>query len=487
MNIKNERINDQVQQLTIEIAKADYSEKVESALKKYRRTAQISGFRAGNAPMGLIRKMYEKHAIAEEVNTMMGESLYGYFRDNNLNIMLEPLPVDEKTHVDFESGEDFVFVYDYALLPEFELDLAKLPKVKSFKIVASKEEKEEYIMQLRKRHGEYISPEDIAEDDYVTVKYGEDKSGFFFVKDLSEKGSKLFIGKKKGDQFEVSFRDAFASNQALCKFLKVNDKDVDAANDYKFNVTIDLIGRVNPAELNEDFFKKAYPDGKVTSVKELEALAANEIEAQWKAETDRQFMNDAIGILLDNVKIEFPDEFVKRYILYAQKDLTEEALNEKYDEYIKSFRWQLIENKLEKEHNISVNEAEIREFVRNFFMTNYFANFNQDDIKDRLDSLVSDALKNKEDMKKVYDQLFDQKIQAVLYNGMQVEEKSGSFQDFIAEVTGEAPAKKTTAKKAAPKAKKAEPKAEKEEKVEKKETAKKPAAKKTTTKKTTKE
>lgn len=479
MNIKNERINDQVQQLTIEIAKADYSEKVESALKKYRKSAQVSGFRPGNAPMGLIRKMYEKHAIAEEVNTMMGEALYGYFRDNNLNIMLEPLPVDEKTRVDFESGEDFVFTYDYALLPEFELSLSTLPKVKSFKIVATKEEKEDYIMQLRKRHGEYISPEDIAEDDYVTVKYGEEKSGFFFVKDLSKNGAELFIGKKKGEQLEVAFRDAFASNQALCKFLKITEKDVDATNEYKFNVTIDLIGRVNPAELNEDFFKKAYPDGKVNSVKELEALAANEIEAQWKAETDRQFMNDAVGILLDNVKIEFPDEFVKRYILYAQKDMTEETLNEKYEEYIKSFRWQLIENKLEKEHNIAVTEAEIKDFVRNFFMTNYFANFNQDDIKERLDSLVNDALKNKEDMKKVYDQLFDQKIQTVLYNGMQVEEKSGSFQDFIAEVTGQAPEKKT--KKAAPKKK-----AEKEESAEAP-AAKKPAAKKTSTKKTTKE
>ena len=487
MNIKNERINDQVQELTIEIGKADYSEKVETALKKYRRTAQVPGFRPGNAPMGLIRKMYEKHCVAEEVNNMMGESLYGYLRDNKLNIMLEPLPVEEKSHVDFESGEDFVFVYEYALQPEFELNLSKLPKVKSFKIVASPEEKEEFIMQLRKRHGEYISPEEIGEDDYITVKYGEDKSGFFFTKDLNEKGAKLFIGKKKDEQFKVNFRDIFISDQLLSKFLKVKESDLEADNKYTYTVTIDLIGRVIPAELNEDFFKKAYPDGTVKTKAELEKLAAHQIEDQWKGESDRQFMNDAIGTLLENIKIDFPDDFVKRYILYVQKDLTAETLDAKYDEYIKSFKWQLIENKLEKDYNINVTQDEVKDFVRQFFIANYFGNFNPEEVKDRLDSLVADALKNKDDVKKIYDQLFDKKIQDVLYANMQKEEKSGTFHDFIAEVTGQSQEKK--AKKAAPKAKKpAAAKEVKEEKpAEKKPAAKKPAAKKPAAKKTTKE
>ncbi|MEG1556096.1 MAG: trigger factor family protein [Bacteroidales bacterium] len=55
MNIKNEKINDQIQELSIEISKDDYAEKVEAALKKQRKTAQVPGFRVGNAPMGLIK------------------------------------------------------------------------------------------------------------------------------------------------------------------------------------------------------------------------------------------------------------------------------------------------------------------------------------------------------------------------------------------------------------------------------------------------
>jgi trigger factor len=453
MNIKNEKVNGDVQELTIEINKEDYAEKVEAALKKYRRTAQVPGFRVGNAPMAMIKKMYGKSAIYDEVNNMMSQELYKYLSDNKIDIMLEPIPVEEKSKVDFDNPDNFVFVYEYALQPQFDIDFNK--QVTNFKIAASQEEIDNLINQMQRRYGEYTSPEEIGEDDYISAKI-DDKDCFFFANELNEKGRKAFIGKKLNEMVHVPLRQIFEDEKNVLKVLRITDQPLEEGNQYEYDVTISSIGRITPAELNEDFFKKAYPDGSVTTKEQMEKVCAEQIERQWKDYTDRQFMNDAIGTLLDNVNINFPDEFIKRYILLTQKDMTAEKLEEKYADYQKSFKWQLIENKLVKDNELNVTQDEVKAYVRNFFMSNYFSNFKEEDIKERLDTLVNDALKKKEDVKNIYDQLYDGKIMDVLRKNFIIVEKNGSYDDFVAFASGKEAEEKPAAKKKAPaKAKKA--------------------------------
>ena len=472
MDIQNNKTSEPVQEIIITITKEDYAENVEKALKRERRTAVVPGFRVGNAPMAIIKKHYEKHYTAEEVNRLLSDKLYGYLRDNNLKILGEPLPIEEKTSVDFDKEEPFVFAFEYALEPEVKIDFEKLPAVKSFKVTASDKEKEQFIENLRNRFGEYTTPEAIEENDSVSVKYNEDKDGFIFIKDLTAKGKKAFIGKKKDDEVKVKLKEIFADNTYLARFMKVKEEEIEEGNAYETTIKIGHIGRMVPAELNDDFFKKAYPDGSVTNEKQLNELAAKEIEAQWAQETDRYFMNNAITTLIDNVKIDLPDDFLKRFIVGSgQKDVTAENIEEKYESYRNSFRWQLLENKLVADNNITVSQDEVKAYIRDFFVRSYFANFDSEAVKEQLDKLVADAMKNHEDVKKIYDQLYDKKIMEVLHAKMKVDEATGDFEAFVASVSGKAeetaaPAKKKAAPKkpAAKKSAKAEKPAAKETK-----------------------
>ena len=439
MNITHDNAAESVQQLAIEINKADYTENVETALKKYRRTAQIPGFRVGNAPMGLIKRNYEKPLIVDEVNKMVSDSLNDYFKNNNINIMFEPMLLEEKSTADFEHKEDFVFVFEFAVQPAFELDFAALPLLKVFKIEANKEEIEDYKNQIRKRHGDYINPETIEDDDYITVKWGEDESGFFFVKDLTEKSKELFLGKKMNDVINVTFSEMFLSDENLKKFLKKSDENFDASNAGGAEVTISSIGRVNLAEMNEEFFKKAFPDGAITTVDAFEKLAAEQIELQWKQESDRKFMNDAITLFIQNVEMVMPEEFMKRYILQNNTEITEEKLNQEWKQYVESFKWQLIESKLGKEENIEVSLDDIKAHIRHFYYQNYFMQFNLADVEERLNQLVEEAMKDKKQVKQLYDQLFDQKIMQLLQLKMNVEELTGDFNEFVKFMTGKEP------------------------------------------------
>ena len=474
MNIVNNNATGAVQELRIEIVKEDYFEKIEADLKKQRRNANIPGFRQGNAPAGMIRKMYYKPLLADEINNMVGKALYDYLGENKLDIILEPIPVEEKTNVDFDNNENFEFTFEYALKPQFTLDFKKMPKVEAFKIEASKEEIDEYITRLQKRHGQYTSPENIEfEDDFISVKYGEDKNGYFNSNELNKEGQKLFKDKKVNDTLEVSFRDILENNSFLARFLKIEEKDIDANDTYTYTITINSIGRVIPAEINEEFFQKAFPNGRVNNEQEMVVAISTEIENAWREETDKFFMDKAITTLMDNATIELPDDFIKRYLLTTQQNMTSETLNAEYDNIQKSFKWQLIENFLVKEYSLSVDESEVKAYIRNFFITNYFSQFNQEDIEERLDTLVDDSFKNKKDIKQIYDTLFDKKVKEVLQSNMNLDEKSGDFKDFMAFVSGEKVEDKPKAKK------KAAPKKAEEATDEKEATAPKTTKKKT--------
>ena len=477
MNIKHENVPGQLQEVVIEINKEDYAANVEAALKRQRRNANVPGFRPGNAPMGIIKKMYEKSVIANEVDKLVTENLDKFYKDNNVKYIFEPLPVDGKSKIDFENPDGFVFAFEYALAPEVNIAFDKLPAVVDFTLTPAAEDRESYIKQLRTRHGNYIQPETVAEGDSVSAKYGDNQEGFFFVYDLTEEGQKAIIGKKKDETVTLSLRKAFANVSNLSRFLKKTEKDIEEGNDYTYDLTITHIGRMDLAELNEDFFKKAFPDGSVTSEKELNAAADKFVIDQYKPELDRQFMNDAIEMLLDNVNVELPDDFLKRYIKAVQKDMTDETLNEKFNDYKRSFQWQILENALVKDGDVEVKIDDVKGYFRQYFIDNYFGNFNLDDVKERLDELVNQAMTNKENVKSVYDLLYDKKLTELLRSKLKIEHKKGDFKafvDMIASRHGAEPKKEE--KKSAKKSVKKE---EKEEEPAKKAPAKrKPAAKK---------
>ncbi|MDR3048063.1 MAG: trigger factor family protein [Bacteroidales bacterium] len=478
MNIVNEKVTDLVQELKIEIFKEDYTQEVENELKKMRQKALVPGFRVGNVPMQMIKKMYYKSVLSEKIDGIISKQLYGYLKDNNLDIILEPLPVEAKSKIDLDQDENFIFTFEYALKSQFDINLDALPEVTYFSIKASQKEIDEYIASLRKQFGVFSTSEVIElEDDHLTVNY-DDNIGYFYINTLNDKGKKLFIGKKQNDEVEVSLRTIFKEENSIAQFLKIDAAAIDPENPYTYTITIKSIDRITPAEINEEFFEKLHAETTITNEKELQQYAASMIEKHWVEETDKHFVNNAIATLIDNVTIELPDDFVKRYLLMTQKDFTQERIEKEYDDMKKSFKWQFIENKIAHENNINVTNEEVRDYVKEYFHKLYFAAYDINEMQDYLEKLVNDALAKKEDYNRIYDNLFDIKMGKVLKTILKVDNKSGEIEDFVAFLKGEdAPEdkkkKKNTTKKAD------------ETVTAESETADKPATAKKTTKKST--
>ena len=437
MNIKHENVPGQLQELTIEIQKEDYAENVDKALKKQRREIAVPGFRKGNAPMGIVQKMYGKNILVMEIDKLVNEQIEKFFKDNDIKFIFEPMPVEGKSQVDFDNPDNFSFVYEYVVRPEVNIDLSAMPAVTDFTVIPSEEEITTQIDQLRERHGKYEMPDTIEANDSVSVSYGGEKEAFFFIRDLKDDARKEFIGKKKEDKLTMAMRKAFTADPFFARAFDLKVDELKDDDPYTYDLTIKRIGRINPAELNEDFFKAAYPDGSVTDEATMRETEKQKIAAQYKPDTDRMFMDRAISTLLDNVNVELPDDFMRRYILAVQKDMTEEALDKEFERYKNSFKWQIIENTLVEGEDVNVTRADIEEYFRNYFIQNYFANFNAESVKDQVDKIVADSMKNQEYVKNAYDLLYDQKLVALMRKKMNINHKEGDFKAFVDEISSE--------------------------------------------------
>jgi len=472
MNIKHENVPGLVQELTIEIQKEDYAENVDKALKKQRREVAVPGFRKGNAPMGIVQKMYGKNILVMEVDRMVNEQIDKFFKDNEVKYIFEPMPVEGKSQVDFDNPDNFSFVYEYALRPEVNIDYKAMPAVTDFTVIPNEEEITNYIDQLRERHGKYVTPDTIEKNDSISADYGGEKEAFFFIRDLKDEAQKALVGKKVEDKVTLAMRQAFSSDPFFARAFDLKVEELKEEDPYTYELTIKRIGRIEPAELNEDFFKVAFPNGNVTDEKQLKEEAKNVLAEQYKPDTERLFMNKAIETLLDNVKIELPDDFMKRYIKAVQKEMTDEELEKNFDQYKRSFAWQILENTMVEGEDVNVTRADVETYFRDYFIKSYFGNFNPESVKDQLDKIVADAMKNQEYVKNAYDLLYDKKLVEVMRKKMNIEHKEGDFKAFMNEIspkgenTTEEKPKKTTKRKTAAKAE--EPAAETEAPAEEK-------------------
>ena len=92
MNITRENIDALNAVVKVDIAKEDYSDKVEKILIDYRKSANIPGFRKGHVPMTLVKKQYGKAVLVDEVNKLLQDALNKYLTEEKLDVLGNPLP-----------------------------------------------------------------------------------------------------------------------------------------------------------------------------------------------------------------------------------------------------------------------------------------------------------------------------------------------------------------------------------------------------------
>lgn len=444
MNIVRKGIDSSNAMLTISIEKADYSEKVEKTLRDYRKKANIPGFRPGMIPLNLLKKMYGRSIIADEINKLLSDELYNYIRENNINILGEPLPNEtEQQDIDFETQEDFEFVFDLGLAPEFEIQLNKRDKIHYYQITPGEDMIANQIKSYTGRYGKYEQAESAEEKDMVKGELieladGQEKEGGIKVKDAvltpaymkDEDSKKLFVGAKTGDTITFNPAKAFENEVEISSLLKISKEEAQNITS-DFNFVIEGITRYIEAEVNQELFDKVYGEGVVTSEEEFKNKISESIRENLSQDSEYKFGIDARDAMLKKFdSLEFPDAFLKRWLMATNKNLTEETLAADYPKMIADLKWQLIKDKLAKMNDIKVETEDVQEYGRKIARAQ-FAQYGMVGLDDSiLDNYAQDLLKKEDTVKNIVEKVAENKVLEIIKGAVKIDTKEISIEDF---------------------------------------------------------
>ncbi|MBJ6119305.1 trigger factor [Pontibacter sp. BT310] len=435
MNITLNQTDSTNAQLKVVLEEADYASKVDQQVKEFSKKAQIKGFRPGKVPAGLVKKMYGKSILVEQINKLLQEEISKYIKDNDVKLLGEPLPEPSQANIDWDNQKDFEFTYAVGLLPDFNLPLDK--SVDGYAIELDKKTIDEAYENIKRQFGKTTNPETSEEGDFI---YGDLKQvdGEFESKTLIPTsrvvaGKEQFIGVKAGDVIKFDIRKAFGDDNAALAHVTGLSKEVTAELNGEFEFTVEKINRTEEAELNQELFDKLFGKDAITTEEEFDAKIRETIKENYDREADNLLNRNIIDTLVDNVAVDIPADFFKRWLQVTNEGrLTTEQIEENFDKYTKELKWSMIKNKVVEENELKVSNDEVVSSTKEKMM----AQFNMPEIPEELAESMNNYAQqylqqdNGRNYINEYEQLLAEKVLAKLKEKMTVVEKSISAEDF---------------------------------------------------------
>lgn len=430
--------------LNITINKEDYLPSFEKSLKDYSKKANIPGFRKGMVPTGLIRKMYGNSLFVDEVLRTVDKQVSDYIVNEKLEIFAQPLPVEfNVSQLDVNKPDNYSFTFEVGMKPDFELpELAKVP-VKRYKVQVTDEMINEEVERIRTRYGNMTEPGEVAGDENVLnvtfietdaegneVDGGIKKDNSLLVKYFNEATRPSLIGKKKDDVLQVNLDEAFEEKE---REWIVNDLGLDSATAKHFKLHITKVGLVEPRELNEELFIQLFPKEEIKTEAEFREKLKNELQAQWDNESRNQLHHQLYHTLLDHTHIDFPAEFLKRWLKTQGQEgqqKTDEEVEHEFPSFINQLKWTLITDKLSGQNDIKVQQEDIRQFAKQQLL-GYMGMGALDEEQDWVRDYIDRMMKDRKYVEDAYNRLQTQKLFDFVETQVNAVETPVSKEEFI--------------------------------------------------------
>ncbi|NQX53686.1 trigger factor [Pedobacter panaciterrae] len=445
MNITQEKINDLNAVVKIKIAPEDYTEKVDKTIKEQAKKANLPGFRKGMVPPAHIKKMYGRSILVEEINNLLSETLNKHLTDNKVEILGQPLPVmDDSKEFKWDYTDEFEFDYELGLAPAIDLNLSSKDKFTQYVVKADEETLAARIKNIRKSYGKMTNPEVSAEEDVLYAELAQlSADGSVFEGGITQTGSirldqvtdkkilKSLIGLKKDDVVTLDVQKAFDKNEVIiAKLLNISEEDAKDLQS-KFQATVKNVNRLEEADLNQEFFDKLFGAGEVTDEAGFTARITEEIESMFKQDADRKLQNDMYTKLTDSVKIDLPDEFLRKWLKATNEKLTDEELAEGYDDFAKNLKWTLIENKLIKDNNIEIKYEDVFQTAKQRLDAQFRMYSPAPMPEDQLAQYTATFLKEKDNANRIFDEVKAIKVFEHIQSVATLDQKEIAYNKFI--------------------------------------------------------
>jgi len=445
MNISQEKIDNLNAVLKINIDPADYTPRVDKAIKDHAKKASIPGFRKGMVPSSHIKRMYGKSILVDEINNLLSDTLNKYIEDEKLEVLGQPLPKagEEAKEYNWDFADNFEFNYEVGLAPEFDIAFSAKDKLTDYVIKVDDETLETRIKNIRKSYGKMTNPDVSADDDVLYAELVQlSPDGSVFEDGISnitsvrldqvqdEKVKKSLIGLKKDDVVTLDIQKAYNNDAArIAAILKIEE---DAAADLKskFQLTVKNVNRLAEADLDQEFFDKLFGEGVVTDEAGFRAKITEELESMMVQDSERKLQDEIYHYAIDKVQFNLPDEFLKRWLRATNEQLSEEELQGGYKDFAQNLKWTLIENKIIKDNNIDIKYDEVFALAKQRLAQQFQMYSPQPIAEDQLAQYTVQYLQNKENANKIFEELKALKVFDYVKSVVTLDKKDIGFTEF---------------------------------------------------------
>ena len=437
MKIEQSELKDLTAVVTLTIEPADYQDEVAKQLKQVRQKAQMPGFRPGMVPAGLVKKMYGKGILADVLNKQVGEGLQKHIEDHNLQILGEPLPSENSPKIDLDNEDTFTFLFDIAVAPEFDAKLTGKNKLTEYIIDVTDEMVNNQVKSYAERFGEYTQADEVAEGDIVKglakqvdgdiVKENAVLNPAYMKQKTQQK---KFIGAKKGDVVTFNPTKAFDSEVEVSSLLGITKEQ---AKDLKSDFTFEIqeITRHTTAAIDAELFAKVYGADAPKDEAAFRARVKAEIEANMAEDSKYKFGLDAKEAIMKKMeKLEFPVDFLKRWVLATNEKMTAEELEKDFDKMLEELKWHLAKDQLMKEYKVDVQKEDVEAYAKEVARMQ-FMQYGLMHIDDQyLTNYANEMLKQENQLRGIVERVAENKIYEALKGVAKIEQKKISHEEF---------------------------------------------------------
>lgn len=423
--------------LRLVVEPVDYEERVLKELKNIRKKANFPGFRPGMVPMSRVKLQYGKAVLAEELNNAINDGIYEYLKNNNINILAEPLPNAESPEIDLENETEYTFDFDIAIAPEFELPLTEADTLPIYNILVTDEMIDNHIDMLANRFGEETFVDNYTTGDRLIVTAKENKEGGLIVEDVhflptmikDEELKALFNEAKVGDVITLDIVKAFPSESERVSMLKIEKEQLQGLTN-EFTFKVEKVSHWVKAEVNEELFKLAYGE-EVTDEATFRVRVAETIKTYFPERVNYRFGEDCRQAVLKKLEnTEFPEAFLKRWLLAKNDEkLTEESLEKEFPLMLNDLKWMLAKEKFISKYEVKVEQKDVDAYAVKLVRAQlgyYGSMLSDEDCK----NYAKKVLEDKENLRGIIDRVTEEKVFEAIKEHITIENKDITVEEF---------------------------------------------------------
>ncbi|MDE5963468.1 MAG: trigger factor, partial [Alistipes sp.] len=398
----------------VTVAEADYGEAVEKELRTYRRKANIPGFRPGMVPMGIVKKMYGKSVLAEQAYRMASNSVFEYLQKEKIDYLGDIIPSEEQGDFDFDNNTEFEFVFEFGEAPEIKLELSEKDKMTYNRIKVDKKMHGDYRSNFLRGYGRLVDTDKVTSDEAlsVTLDNGDMQVSDAYVGliSMSEEERKPFIGKQVGYKTDVNINELYKNPSQRAAILQVKENELEGIKP-EFSLEITKIRKFAEPELNEEFFKMAFPQGNVTDEASFDKFIDERIGQELSRESDYLFTLQLRDYLIEKAGLKMPEAFLKRWLYTINEGkFTMEDIEKDFAQFLKMFTWNYLQKHFIQADKLSVSKEEATVEAKALAAAQ-FAQYGMPSVPDNmLEDYAKRILEDQNQSQKIYEKLFEVKV-----------------------------------------------------------------------------